>query len=176
MTIKVLAQLLKNAGIDPTKFRVSGIEADEIIWPVAPTAEETALAADVIANYDTLAAAYQAAQMKQQAIDGIDAILDAQARELSFGTIDTAAKWTLSKNPARKARADALVAWADSMWDYAEAEWAKQAEGKGTYSTVMNSWQGLRSFRGWRDEKVPPSPPFPPPAPVVWGGDVLYNG
>jgi hypothetical protein len=136
---------LLSAKLNPERFQVRGTA---IYWLVTPTAEETALAADVIANYDTLAAAYQAAQMKQQAIDGIDAILDAQARELSFSTIDTAAKWTLSKNPARKARADALVAWADSMWDYAEAEWVKQGKGESTFKTVDEFLAGAPKFPG----------------------------
>jgi hypothetical protein len=43
--------------IDPTKFQVRGIEID---WLTVPTDDEIALAADVIANYFTLAAEYVA--------------------------------------------------------------------------------------------------------------------
>ena len=140
----ILCDLLK-IKIAPEKFQTTNTD---VKWLTTPTAEETALAADVIANYDTLAAAHQAQKMKQQAIDGIQSILDAQARELSFSTIDTAAKWTLSKNPARKARADALVAWADSMWDYAEAEWEKQGKGESTFKTVDEFLAGAPKFPG----------------------------
>jgi hypothetical protein len=42
--------------IDPAKFLLWGTE---IKWLTTPTKEETALASDVIANYDTLAATYK---------------------------------------------------------------------------------------------------------------------
>lgn len=63
MQIEILVPLLVNAGLDPTKFRVSGVNADEIIWLVTPTADELVIVTDVIANYDTLAVAYQAEQL-----------------------------------------------------------------------------------------------------------------
>lgn len=45
--------------IDPTKFQVQGTE---VVWNGTPTAEEIAIVADVIANYDTLEADYLANQ------------------------------------------------------------------------------------------------------------------
>jgi hypothetical protein len=88
------------------------------------------------------------AQMKKQAISTIQAILDSKAKDLGFDTIHTAAVWTISKNPARKARADALVAWGDTVWDFAEAEWEKQSEGKGTFTTVDEFLAALPKFPG----------------------------
>jgi hypothetical protein len=73
---------------------------------------------------------------RPKAIEAIQSVLDAKAKEFGFDTIHTAAVWTISKNPARKARADALVAWGDQWWDYAEAEWAKQVTGESTFTTV----------------------------------------
>jgi hypothetical protein len=131
--------------IDPKKFKLFGIEIE---WLTEPTADDLALAADVIANYDTLAAAHQAQKMKQQAIDAIQAILDTQAKALGFDSVHTAAVWTISKNEARKARADALVAWADSMWDFAEAEWEKQGKGESTFKTVDEFLAGAPKFPG----------------------------
>ena len=89
-----------------------------------------------------------AAQTKDRAINAIQRILDAKAKELGFDTIHTAAVWTISKNVARKARADALVAWGDAVWDFAEAEWEKQAEGKGTFTTVDEFLAALPKFPG----------------------------
>lgn len=51
---------LLSAKLNPERFQIRGTA---IYWLATPTAEETALAADVIANYDTLAAAYQAEQL-----------------------------------------------------------------------------------------------------------------
>jgi len=144
MKADILCNLLKEM-IDPAKFMLKGTE---VHWLSEPTAEEQALAANVIANYDTLAAAYQAAQMKQQAIDAIQSILDAQAQALGFDSIHTAAVWTISKNEARKARADALVLWADSVWDFAEAEWEKQGKGVSTFTTVAEFLAAVPAFPG----------------------------
>lgn len=141
---KILGQLLHDK-IGPGRFLMRG---DEIWWQVEPTTEETALASDVIANYDTLAMEIVAAQMKQQAIDGIQSILDAQAKAYGFDSIHTAAVWTISKNEARKARADALVAWADSVWDWAEAEWEKQGKGESTFTTVDEFLAAAPKFPG----------------------------
>lgn len=58
MNANMLCSLLAEK-IDPTKFILRGTEIE---WLTPPTAEDTALAADVIANYDTLAAAYEAEQ------------------------------------------------------------------------------------------------------------------
>lgn len=44
------------ARIEPEKFQVRGTE---IRWMVEPTADELAIAADVVANYETLAVAYK---------------------------------------------------------------------------------------------------------------------
>lgn len=141
---KILGQLLHDK-IGPGRFLMRG---DEIWWQVEPTTEETALASDVIANYDTLAAAYQGQKMKKQAIDGVQAILDAQAKEYGFDSIHTAAVWTISASPARKARADALVAWGDAVWDWAEAEWAKQEAGTPTYMDVETFLAAVPAFPG----------------------------
>lgn len=119
--------------IDPTRFQIWG---GEVKWHKEPTDEEAAIVDDVIANYETLAAGYQAGQMKTQAIDAIQNILDSKAKEFGFDSIHTAAVWTISKNPDRKARADALVAWGDSVWDFAEAEWAKQEKGESVFKAV----------------------------------------
>jgi hypothetical protein len=119
-----------NAGYTADQIEAKWVTDAEYAALIAPTAEEVA------------------AQMKQQAIDGIDAILDAQAQKLSFSTINTAAKWTLSKNPARKARADALVAWGDAVWDWAEAEWAKQEAGTPTYMDVETFLAAVPAFPG----------------------------
>ena len=86
------------------------------------------------------------ARMKQTAINGIQAILDAKAKELGFDTIHTGAVWTISKNPARKARADALVTWGDAVWDFAEAEWEKQEAGNPTYTEIEAFIAALPKF------------------------------
>ncbi len=140
----ILCDLLK-IKIAPEKFQTTNTD---VKWLTTPTAEETALAADVIANYDTLAAAHQAQKMKQQAIDAIQSILDAQAKAYGFDSIHTAAVWTISKNEARKARADALVLWADSVWDFAEAEWEKQGKGESTFTTVAEFLAAAPKFPG----------------------------
>ena len=140
----ILCDLLK-IKIAPEKFQTTNTD---VKWLTTPTAEETALAADVIANYDTLAAAHQAQKMKQQAIDAIQAILDTQAKAYGFDSVHTAAVWVTSRNPARKARADALVAWGDKVWDFAEAEWAKQAQGESTYTDIETFLADLPAFPG----------------------------
>lgn len=56
---KILCSLLAEK-IDPAKFQVWGTE---IKWLATPTKEETELASDVIANYDALAAEWQAEQL-----------------------------------------------------------------------------------------------------------------
>ena len=89
-----------------------------------------------------------AARTKQGAINAIQGILDAKARELGFDSIHTAAAWVTSKNPARKARAEALLAWGDAVWDFAEEEWEKQSEGKGTFTTVDEFLGALPKFPG----------------------------
>ena len=119
-----------NAGYTADQIEVKWVTDAEYAALIAPTAEEVA------------------AQMKQQAIDGIQSILDAQAKELGFDTIHTAAVWTISKNGARKARADALVLWADSVWDFAEAEWEKQSKGKSGFTTVDDFLAALPAFPG----------------------------
>lgn len=119
-----------NAGYTADQITVKWVTDAEYAALTAPTAEEVA------------------AQMKQQAIDGIQSILDAQAKAYGFDSIHTAAVWTISKNPARKARADALVAWGDAVWDFAEAEWEKQSEGKGTFTTVDEFLAALPKFPG----------------------------
>lgn len=130
--------------INLAKFQLRGTEID---WLVKPTTEELALAADVTANYDTLAAGYQAAKLKTHAIASIQSILDTQAKALGFDSVHTAG-WTMSKNEARKARADALVAWADSVWDFAETEWANQEKGKPGYMTIEAFLKALPAFGG----------------------------
>ena len=90
----------------------------------------------------------KALSVKDHAIDRVQSILDAQAKALGFDSIHTAAVWTISKNEARKARADALVAWADSMWDYAEAEWEKQGKGESTFTTVDEFLAAAPKFPG----------------------------
>lgn len=119
-----------NAGYTADQIEVKWVTDAEYAALTAPTAEEVA------------------AQMKQQAIDGIQSILDAQAKAYGFDSIHTAAVWTISKNEARKARADALVAWADSMWDFAEAEWEKQGKGESTFTTVAEFLAGAPKFPG----------------------------
>jgi len=59
MNTDTLCSLLAEK-IDPAKFQVRGAEIE---WLTPPTAEDTARAADVIANYDALAAAWQAEQL-----------------------------------------------------------------------------------------------------------------
>jgi len=119
-----------NAGCTADQITVKWVTDAEYAALTAPTAEDVA------------------AQMKQQAISGIQAILDAQAKTLGFDSVHTAAVWTISKNEARKARADALVAWADSMWDFAEAEWEKQGKGESTFKTVAEFLAAAPKFPG----------------------------
>lgn len=88
--------------------------------------------------------------MKKQAIDAIQAILDAKARELGFDSIHTAAAWVTSKNPARKARAEALLAWGDAVWDFAEEEWARQEAGNPTYTEIEEFIAALPEFTTFR--------------------------
>lgn len=132
MDANTLCDILKQR-IPPEKFQIWG---PDVHWVEEPTKEEQAIVDDVIANYTALAAGILAEQMKKQAINAIQAILDAKAKEFGFDSIHTGAIWTISKNPARKARADALIAWGDKWWDYAEAEEVKQAKGESTFQTV----------------------------------------
>jgi hypothetical protein len=88
------------------------------------------------------------AQVKKQAITTIQGILDSKAQEYGFDSIHTAAVWTISKNPARKARADALVAWADSVWDFAESEWTNQEKGTPTFTDLPSFLAALPQFGG----------------------------
>ena len=128
--LNTLRQNALNAGYTADQIEVKWVTDAEYAALIAPTAEEVA------------------AQMKQQAINGIQTILDAQAKALGFDSIHTAAVWTISKNSSRKARADALVAWGDAVWDFAEAEWEKQTEGKGTFTTVDEFLGALPKFPG----------------------------
>ena len=128
--LDTLRQNAINAGYQESDIEVKWVTAEEYAALTAPTPDEIQ------------------AQMKQQAIDAIQSILDAQAKALGFDTVHTGAVWTISKNVARKARADALVAWGDAVWDFAEAEWAKQAEGKSTFKTVDEFLAALPKFPG----------------------------
>lgn len=73
---------------------------------------------------------------KSQAVNTVQEMLDMEAKKYGFDNIHTAAVWSMSKSPKRKARADALIAWGDTVWDFAEAEWKKQATGNPTYTTI----------------------------------------
>ena len=128
--LNTLRQNALNAGYAEKDIEVKWVTDAEYAALTAPTMEEVAT------------------QMKQQAIDGIQSILDAQAKAYGFDSIHTAAVWTISKNPARKARADALVLWADSVWDYAEAEWVKQGKGESTFKTVAEFLAAVPAFPG----------------------------
>jgi hypothetical protein len=110
--------------------------------------ELEARAIPTMAELETAWSDLQAILQRDKAIPAIQAILDAKANELGFDSIHTAAVWTISKNPARKARADALVAWGDAVWDFAEAEWEKQAEGKSTYTDIETFLADLPAFPG----------------------------
>ena len=87
-------------------------------------------------------------KLKARATNEVQAILDSKARELGFDSIHTAAVWMTSKNPARKARADALVAWGDAVWDFAEDEWARQAAGNPRYFTLEDFLADVPAFPG----------------------------
>lgn len=143
MTSGLLCTVLTQR-IPPETFHLDGVT----VMLHDDTPENRAIVADVIANYETLAAGIVAVQMKQQAIDGIQSVLDTQAKELGFDSIHTAAVWVTSKNPARKARAEALLAWADSVWDFAEAEWANQEKGMPTFTNVESFLAALPAFGG----------------------------
>ena len=102
---------------------------------------------DALPNIETLHDAnYFASLIKERATHEIQKILDGKAKELSFDSIHTAAVWTISKNPKRKARADALISWADRVWDFAEAELAKQEKGTPTYTKVADFIAALPKF------------------------------
>lgn len=130
MRLNTLLQNAINGGYTEEQVEVKWVTEQEYAALTAPTAEEIQ------------------AQTKERAIQAIQGILDSKARELGFDSIHTAAVWTISKNPARKARADALVAWGDKVWDAAEAEWEKQSEGKGTFTTVDEFLGALPKFPG----------------------------
>ncbi|MHB8109749.1 MAG: hypothetical protein ACYDHW_06925 [Syntrophorhabdaceae bacterium] len=117
-----------NAGYTDADIEVKWVTEEQYAAVTAPTAEEIQV------------------QTKERAIHAIQAILDAKAKEFGFDSIHTAAVWTISKNPARKARADALVAWGDKVWDAAEAEWANQEKGESTYSTIEEFIAGMPAF------------------------------
>lgn len=142
MDANILCTLLSER-IAPDKFQLHGTD---IHWIGEPTLEELAIVGDVTANYETLASAMVVAQMRKQAIDAIQSVLDEKAREHGFDNIHTAGVWTLSKNVNRKARADALITWSDSVWDFAEAEWALQAAGTPTYTTIEEFIAALPVF------------------------------
>lgn len=88
------------------------------------------------------------AQMKNQAINEVQSILDAQAQQFGFDSIHTAAAWQNSKNPHRAARAIALMQWADSVWDFAEVEWANQEKGTPTFTDIESFLAALPVFGG----------------------------
>ena len=128
MRLNTLLQNALNAGHKEEDIEVKWVTPEEYAALRAPTAEEIQ------------------AQTKERAIQSIQSILDAKAKELGFDTIHTAAVWTISKNVARKARADALVAWADTVWDFAEAEWEKQEAGNPTYTEIEAFIAALPKF------------------------------
>jgi hypothetical protein len=134
---------LLSAKLNPERFQIRGTA---IYWLATPTAEETALAADVIADYDTLAVAHQAQKMKQQAIDAIQSILDAQAKAYGFDSVHTALAWRNSKDPTIKATALALEDWADDVWIFARKELKLQEEGTPTYNKIEDFLAALPAF------------------------------
>ena len=128
MRLDTLKQNAINAGYAESDIEVRWVTQEEYAALTAPTAEEAA------------------AMMKKQAIDAIQGILDAKARELGFDSIHTAAAWVTSKNPARKARAEALLTWGDKVWDFAEEEWARQEAGNPTYTEIEAFIAALPEF------------------------------
>jgi hypothetical protein len=131
-------------------YKITNGMAHDLRFVDAPDADDIVLTGvERLPDINILHDAEHLAEItKKQAIDGIQAILDAKAKELGFDTVHTGAVWTISKNVARKARADALVAWGDAVWDFAEAEWEKQSEGKGTFTTVDEFLAALPKFPG----------------------------
>lgn len=85
-------------------------------------------------------------KLRKNAIDAIQSILDAKAQELGFDSIHTSGMWRDSSNPDRKARAQALFLWGDAVWDFAEAEWERQAAGTPTYTTIDDFLAALPVF------------------------------
>lgn len=116
------------------------------------TGEKTvvAMTADEVAAAQARAAAEEAAKnTPQAAVTAIQKYLDAEAQKIDpetliyFDSIHTAGIWVNSANPARAARAKALIAWADAVWDFATAEQIKQMAGNPTYSTVAELIEAL---------------------------------
>jgi hypothetical protein len=87
-------------------------------------------------------------KLKTRAVNEVQAILDATARELGFDSLHTSGLWKDSSNPERKARALALFRWGDAVWDFAEAEWSRQAAGNPTYFTLEAFLADVPAFPG----------------------------
>lgn len=87
-------------------------------------------------------------KLKARATNEVQAILDSKARELGFDSIHTSGMWRDSSNPDRRARAQALFLWGDAVWDFAEAEWAKQAAGNPTHLTLEAFLADVPAFPG----------------------------
>ena len=104
---------------------------------------------DALPNIETLHDAnYFASLIKERATHEIQKILDGKAKELGFDSIHTASIWMTSNNTARAARARALFLWADTVWDFSEAEWANQEKGTPTYTTIEEFIAALPTFPG----------------------------
>lgn len=138
----ILGQLLHDR-LGPGKFLMRG---EEVWWQVKPSDDDLAAVDDIINNYDSLAATHELHLAKQQAMTAIQNILDAKAKDLGFDSIHTAAAWLTSKNPARAARAQALLDWGDKVWDFAENEWSLQGTGQPTFVDVESFLASLPTF------------------------------
>lgn len=86
------------------------------------------------------------ANAKQQAVDAIQAVLDAKAREYGFDSIHTAMTWIGCADAEMDAEAKALQAWGAKVWRFARDEWKNQEAGKGAYVTIEAFLKALPGF------------------------------
>ena len=122
--------------------------AHDLTFKDTPDADDIVFGeGDALPNIETLHdASYFASLIKDRATHEIQRILDGKAKELGFDSIHTASIWMTSNNTARAARARALFLWADAVWDFSEAEWAKQEAGAPTYTKVADFIAALPKF------------------------------
>jgi len=113
--------------IDPKQFWLSGLE---IVWlmetrlpPIEgetspfDTPENNTIVAEIEANYDTLAAAYEKQLLMADVASAVQSLLDSTAQQRGYDNIFTLISYVTSTNPVFQREGQVGLFWRDRVWE-----------------------------------------------------------
>lgn len=81
------------------------------------TPENRAIVAEVIANYDTLAAEFVQQQLMVEVVSAVQSFLDTTAQQRGYDNIFTLISYVTSTNPVFQREGQAGLFWRDRVWE-----------------------------------------------------------